>query len=351
MNRAEAVLDGVDDPKAPETGALISIHRASLHYQSGARALAEADCLTGLKMVNAATRLDVEAEGLNLKGVLLVTGGNPEAAFEAFTSSLKLWTELDDRYQMARLQDQLAGISLMLCRFNDAEQFVRVRMTYWQQFPERMELPMSFINLGLIKHAQGEFTEAMTAQQNAIALTDQFSFEWLKLKARVNLVWPALELGRLDHAQKAIIEIASFKDSELNADRLEILRAEAAVLLASSDPDAALTQADIALLEADKAESAGDQAAAQRLRCDIFRALGKYVEAEVAWEHATAHAALAKDLFENYQLQLAALRLFQENGQTEKAQNAMATARNLATQMGIAGRNPEIDTPKEGTEQ
>ncbi len=179
------------DPLDQACAALLHIHTGSTHYLQGNFQTALEECRRGLALAEEALLPIAEepalspskglpteaktaiAEGSNLVGAILDVQGQSRQALEHYRRSYELYEAMQDRYQLARVGDNIGTALFYLGEWDEALQWDQKGLAFWREIEDRDNTAFAAINIGILEVYRGQWEEAEAHLEEARRLSKE----------------------------------------------------------------------------------------------------------------------------------------------------------------------------------
>jgi len=328
------------DPLDRACAALLHIHTGSTHYLQGdfqaARdachrglALAEEAPLTPPKVGGAGGAKTAIAEGCNLLGAILDAQGQGQRALEYYRRSYALYEAMNDRYQLARVGDNIGTALFYLGEWDEAFQWDQKGLTFWRDIDDRDNTAFAAINIGMIYLYRGQWDQAEEHFREGRQLSEEVKNYRILALSHTNLGLLSLAQGEFEQGSRGARERGSRIDEgrEHLERSLALLMehdiedylaetycglAETAVL--AGDGTQALEKGRMALEAARELELPSEESIALRLLGQACQLAGKLEEAEAHLKQSLGVAKGSEIAFEVGRTLVELARLCGETG-------------------------------------
>ena len=314
------------DPLDRACAALLHIHTGSTHYLQGdfqaARdachrglALAEEAPLTPPKVGGAGGAKTAIAEGCNLLGAILDAQGQGQRAMEYYQRSYALYEAMNDRYQLARVGDNIGTALFYLGEWDEAFQWDQKGLTFWRDIDDRDNTAFAAINIGMIYLYRGQWDEAEEHFREGRQLSGEVKNYRILALSHTNLGLLSLAQGEVDRGREHLeCSLDLLMEHEIEDYPAETYcgLAEAAVL--AGDRTQALEKGRMALEAARELELPSEESIALRLLGQACWLGGDLEETEEHLKQSLAVAKGSEIAFEVGRTLVELARLYGETG-------------------------------------
>ena len=166
---------------------------ASLEAANQALSLAEAD----------PNLAPIQAEALRVTGASLYQLGRLQEAIEQLAHSLKIYTSLDDRQNIAMLSMELGIADMSAGRYRQALSCYRQSLAYWRDTNNTVGQANLLNNLGVLYHLKGDYERAAAVFEESLNLARQNRYTSMQAYALCSIGDLYVDLGAAEAAQDA----------------------------------------------------------------------------------------------------------------------------------------------------
>lgn len=339
MENGRGLIGGGESHADKEALALIDIHTASLFYQQGQYAAAIASARRGLSLVNGIGAPGVKGEGYLLLGSALDAHGEAAAALDAYQRSVELWTAQQNRYQIARTENNIATICFHLGDWPRARELYGGVLPFFRdEMEDQNRSAVTLTNLGLLEYNLGDYGRADACHCEALGFAETSEIPWLEALIRVNRAWVYVANGKGALAQaEARQAIALEVEAGIAQSQPEALRVLAHVAADQGHLSEALTHAEqaltLALAHGDRLEEAN----ALREQGRVRRLAGDFAAAEADLTQSLAVLEELENPFEAARTRRQLAWLYQAQDAGEQTLEQLLNALRVFVELGASG--------------
>jgi len=262
------------DPLDRACAALLHIHTGSTHYLQGDFQAARDACHRGLALAEEADpstgsgqrAKTAIAEGCNLLGAILDAQGQGRRALEYYRRSYALYEAMNDRYQLARVGDNIGTALFYLGEWDEAFEWDQKGLTFWRDIDDRDNTAFAAINVGMVYLYRGQWDQAEEHFREGRRLSGEVKNYRILALSHTNLGLLSLAQGEVDRGREHLeCSLDLLMEHEIEDYPAETYcgLAEAAVL--AGDRTQALEKGRMALEAARELELPSEESIALRL--------------------------------------------------------------------------------------
>ena len=336
------------DPLDCACAALLHIHTGSTHYLQGDFETARDACLRGLALAEEAPLTPPKvggaggaeaaiAEGCNLMGAILDTQGQSRRALEYYRRSYALYEAMNDKYQLARVGDNIGTALFYLGEWDDAFEWDQKGLTFWRDIDDRDNTAFAALNIGMIYLYQSQWDEAEEHFREGRRLSEEVNNNRILALAHTNSGLLLLAQGEIDrgreHLERSLALLTEHEIEDYPAETYCGL-AEAAVL--TGDAAQALEMGRMALEAARELELPSEESIALRLLGLAYRLASELEKAEEHLKQSLAVAEGSEIAFEVGRTLVELARLYGEIGREAEGLAHLDRAVEILERLGAA---------------
>jgi tetratricopeptide (TPR) repeat protein len=333
----ETTLGSDPSWEASKIRASMHIERAFIHYQQESPVeLAKKDCLLGLGMVTKKTAPEIYAIGYNLLGAIKLATSKISAAKKDFEKSLSAWQQVENNYQIARVEDNIKVTHVYLGNLQYLREAGEKNLQAWEKSSNPIEFAMALINRAETHCIDGELDAAIERQKQAIEISQDIKVPRIEALAKSNLARSYASIGEYDTALVLLKESQDIRHNlgmpEYSIDaRLCLVGIE----LGRKNYNEALKNAKIAMQEAREDNDPLEKGCAQRALGQIYHLQGKTEQARKQLEQSFSQLEKNEYRYESFLTLQELIKIYQDTGDIEKAQVGKQKSQDLSYQMGL----------------
>jgi len=318
LGSQDGQVEQMPDTEDRALAALIYIHSGSVYYLQGNYPQAQIMCKRGLELAEREQANSKIAEGCKVMGAILDAQGRGAEAIGFYQRGQHLYAELQDRYQLALINDNMASALYSLGRWDEAFALDSQGLAFWESVDDRGNLAIAALNIGMIYLHRGHWPEA--AEQFNRALEACIAIEDHRHQS---LAYTNLGLLHLAQGQSQQGEIYFQKSLRLLQEHeildipVETLCGLSEAVLAGGNAAEALSLAQQALsLAQDATEMRVEESIALRSVGTAYFHVGDLAQAEAYLQESLQVAETFQLVFEIGRTSLALSQLYGETGRS-----------------------------------
>ncbi len=170
LSLLNVAIDGLRHLADNQELAQALLRRSALHRHLGAYEKARQDAEDALQICNVSDSLKkLKAEAERAIGLLHFQSGEIQQALTHFSDSLRLFTDLGEQSDAAKLLLDKGLVHYTLGQFSEADEAYQKSLNYWQQTQNSLWQANLLNNIGVLQHLSGKHEQAAASFEKAIA--------------------------------------------------------------------------------------------------------------------------------------------------------------------------------------